>query len=119
MVILLLRDVFDFTAKETAELLSSTEGNVQVTLGRARQRLKKLKNQMDSGDSASNKSSIPIQLDFESLVEAFRNRDPKAICQSYLSLAKQHMTISKLRYINGKLTFYFEDPDGNRFMVTS
>jgi len=119
MVILLLRDVFDFTAKETAELISSTEGNVQVTLGRARQRLNKLKHQMDAEDSVSDKPNIPTQLDFESLVEAFRNRDPKAICQSYLSLVQQHMTISKLRYLNGKLTFYFEDPDGNRFMVTS
>lgn len=119
MVILLLMDVFDFTAKETAELISSKEGTVQVTLGRARLRLKKLAHQIDSEGLVSNKQNFPIQLNFESLIEAFRNSDPKAICKSYLGLVKQHITISKLRYIDGKLTFYFEDPDGNRFMVTA
>jgi len=119
MVILLLMDVFDFTAKETAELISSTEGTVQVTLGRARLRLKKLAHQVDSESLVWNKQNFPTQFDFESLVEGFRNRDPKTICKSYIGLIKQHITISKLKYIDGKLTFYFEDPDGNRFMVTT
>jgi hypothetical protein len=35
-------DVFDFTAKETAEFLSNAESAVQVAIGRARARLKKL-----------------------------------------------------------------------------
>lgn len=117
-VILLLMDVLDFTAKEAAELLSLTEGSVQVALGRARQKLKKLaRTGMES--SVSKQADDPAQLDFEALVEAFRLRDPKAICRSYLGLVKRQITVSKLKYINGKLTFYFEDPDGNRFMVTS
>lgn len=45
VVILLLMDVFDLTAKETAELIASREATVQVTLGRARTRLKQLVNQ--------------------------------------------------------------------------
>jgi hypothetical protein len=74
---------------------------------------------MDSEGLVSNKQSDQAQLDFDSLVEAFRSRDPKAICRSYIGLVKQHITIGKLSYIDGKLTFYFEDPDGNRFMVTA
>jgi len=117
-VILLLMDVFDFTAKEAAELLSLTEGSVQVALGRARQKLKKLA-RTDKENPVSKQDGDPPQLDFEALVEAFRLRDPKAICRSYIGLVKRQITVSKLKYINGKLTFYFEDPDGNRFMVTS
>ncbi|MBO9606651.1 MAG: RNA polymerase sigma factor [Paenibacillaceae bacterium] len=41
-VILLLMDIFDFTAKETAGIVQMKEPTVQVTLGRARLRLKKL-----------------------------------------------------------------------------
>jgi RNA polymerase sigma-70 factor (ECF subfamily) len=44
VVIILLMDVFDFTAKETAELISSKETTVQVTLGRARTRLRRMAN---------------------------------------------------------------------------
>jgi RNA polymerase sigma factor (sigma-70 family) len=119
LIILLLMDVFDFTAKETAELISSTEGTVQVTLGRARIRLKKLAQGADSNNLESKQLDHIAQLDFNSLVEAFRVRDPKAICRSYIGLVRQHITISRLRIINGNLTFYFEDPDGNRFMVTA
>ncbi|AEI43535.1 RNA polymerase, sigma-24 subunit, ECF subfamily [Paenibacillus mucilaginosus KNP414] len=41
-VILLLMDVFDFTAKETAGYLQMKEAAVQVSLGRARVRLRQL-----------------------------------------------------------------------------
>ncbi|QYR20264.1 RNA polymerase sigma factor [Paenibacillus sp. sptzw28] len=42
-VILLLMDVFDFTARETAALLGGTEVAVQVALSRARSRLQGMK----------------------------------------------------------------------------
>ncbi|MCY9668002.1 RNA polymerase sigma factor [Paenibacillus alginolyticus] len=63
LVILLLIDVFDSTAKETAEFLSQAEGTVQVTLGRARLRLKKLARRIEEP------SSDPFR-------RKFRNRMP-------------------------------------------
>jgi RNA polymerase sigma-70 factor (ECF subfamily) len=121
MVILLLRDVFDFTAKETAIFLSSTEEAVQVALSRSRVRLRKIALQLKleeerSGSNASSEQWTPH--DFDELVYAFRRRDPKAICRVYAGLAKRKVRISRLLWLNGKLTFYIEDPDGNRFMVT-
>ncbi|WP_260183015.1 sigma-70 family RNA polymerase sigma factor [Paenibacillus baekrokdamisoli] len=121
MVILLLRDVFDFTAKETAIFLSSTEDAVQVALSRARVRLKKIALQSKVGEdrSGSNDSSEQwLPRDFDELVYAFRRRDPKAICRAYVGLAKRRVRISRLLWVNGKLAFYMEDPDGNRFMIT-
>lgn len=121
MVILLLMDVFDFTARETAEFLSSAEGTIQVTLGRARSRLRKLANLsvMDEKPPVKKvQGTESTQLDFNTLVAAFKRRDPKAICSAYIGLIKQQVKISKLISLNGKFSFYLEDPDGNRFMIT-
>ncbi|GIO14514.1 hypothetical protein J19TS2_40690 [Cohnella xylanilytica] len=121
MVIVLLMDVFDFTAKETAEFLSSSEGAVQVALGRARLRLRKLARQ--TGPDRLSPPEAPAgsgedRIDLDTLVEAFRRRDPKGICGAYLGLASRRVQLSQVRWIQGKFAFGFEDPDGNRFMVT-
>jgi RNA polymerase sigma factor (sigma-70 family) len=99
MVIILLMDVFDFTAKETAELILATEGSVQVTIGRVRKRLKILAQQMSLDPMMIESLHVNYhkdgedQLNFTSLVNAFKNRDPKAICRSYLGLMKQKVSI--------------------------
>lgn len=122
MVILLLMDVFDFTARETAEFLSMTEGAVQVSLGRARTRLKKLACLQQSGVEPETRENInagtAAGLDLDVLVDAFRRRDPKAICASYLQLTKMRIRISKLGWVRGVLAFYIEDPDGNVWKLT-
>lgn len=121
MVILMLRDVFDFTAKETALFLSSTEEAVQVALSRARLRLRQIALQSKAEErstEARGKLDKWGAHDFDRLVDAFRRRDPKAICQAYVGLAKQRIRISRLIWANGKLAFYMEDPDGHRFMIT-
>ena len=121
MVILLLRDVFDFTAKETAVFLSSNEEAVQVALSRARHRLRKIALQSKVEGLPQEKPGLSKQWeshDLDQLVDAFRKRDPKSICQAYIGLAKQRVRISRLFWANGKLTFYIADPDGNRFVVT-
>lgn len=121
VVILLLRDVFDFTAKETALFLSSTEEAVQVALSRARIRLRKIAQQSKveerSTEARGDLDKWEPQ-DFDRLVDAFRRRDPKAICQAYVRLARHRIRISRLIWANGKLAFYMEDPDGHRFMIT-
>ncbi|QGQ99276.1 RNA polymerase sigma factor [Paenibacillus psychroresistens] len=121
MVILLLMDVFEFTAKETAKFLLAAEGAIQVSLGRARLRLRKLAQQRSMGletEGTKIQGDHEEQIDLNSLVDAFRRRDTKAICNAYLGLVKQHIKISKLIWINGKLIFFIEDPDGNKFRIT-
>jgi RNA polymerase sigma factor (sigma-70 family) len=125
MVIILLMDVFGFTAKETAELMLATEGSVQVTIGRVRKRLKMLAQQMAADPMMIETSKVNdrydgvAQLNFSSLVNAFKKRDPKAICRSYLGLAKQKISIRQIQIVNGKLFFSFTDMDGNKFQVSS
>lgn len=122
MVILLLMDVFDFTARETADFLFMSEGTVQVSLGRARTRLKKLhrlqQTGMESKPQEKARAGTAAGLDMDGLVEAFRKRDPKAICTSYLQLTKLRIRISKLSRVGGALAFYMEDPDGNVWKLT-
>ncbi|PWW02541.1 RNA polymerase sigma-70 factor (ECF subfamily) [Paenibacillus cellulosilyticus] len=124
MVIVLLMDVFAFTARETAEFLRAAEGTIQVTLGRARARLKKLAQLAAVGQEPVSKledlygSEHHGHFDLDQLVRAFKRRDARAICSAYLALVKQRIVISKLMTMNGKLAFYMEDPDGNRFMIT-
>ncbi|MDR6551804.1 RNA polymerase sigma factor [Paenibacillus qinlingensis] len=121
LVILLLMDVFDFTAKETAEFLSQAEGTIQVTLGRARLRLKKLAHRIETASADPFEREVPkpaSQMDLDSLVEAFKQRDLSAICRCYLKLVKIQVKISNIQLVNGRIAFYIEDPDGNQFMVT-
>ncbi|MCY9698321.1 sigma factor-like helix-turn-helix DNA-binding protein [Paenibacillus alginolyticus] len=122
LVILLLIDVFDSTAKETAEFLSQAEGTVQVTLGRARLSLKKLARRIEEPSSDPFEKEVPksyaSQLDLDSLVNAFKQRDLSAICRSYLELVKIRVKISNIQLVNGRIAFYLEDPDGNKFLVT-
>lgn len=123
MVILLLMDVFDFTAKETAGILSATEGSVQITLSRARAKLKSLSCDRygEQRSSAKKLTGGPIAggRAFESLVEAFRNRDPEAIYSAYVELSGQGMRVHHIKTMAGKLFFTFRDPDGNMLMVSS
>ncbi|TCZ78185.1 RNA polymerase sigma factor [Paenibacillus albiflavus] len=122
LVILLLMDVFDFTAKETADFLSQAEGTVQMALGRARLKLKKLASSREAIGADPFEREVPkacaSQMDLDSLVEAFKQRDQSAIYRCYLNLVKLRVKISSIQLVNGRIAFYLEDPDGNRFMVS-
>jgi len=63
------------------------------------------------------KPSDQPRLDFEALVEAFRHRNPRAICRVYLGLANEGVTLAQLQTKEGRLHFTFCDPDGNRFSI--
>jgi RNA polymerase sigma factor (sigma-70 family) len=121
-VILLLMEVFDFTAKETAEIVRMKESAVQVSIGRARRKLKKLA-QDSYTESTSTcqavRSSAHHAVDFDSLVDAFRRRDPHAIYRSYIGLAREGVQLTMLVTRNGRLHFTFRDPDGNLFHIVS
>jgi RNA polymerase sigma-70 factor (ECF subfamily) len=123
VVIVLLMDVFDFTAKETAELISSKEATVQVTLGRARTRLRQMAMRFSIEEQPKHKMKRNEEqgwLDFEALVDAFRRRDPQAICQAYFGLIHSGIRLTRLHKEQGRrLLFTFSDPDGNLFTVMS
>jgi hypothetical protein len=105
MVILLLSDVFSFTSLETAELLLSSENAVQVSLSRARIRLKKLARMMDEEFASGTMKSEWDAATFDDLVVAFRRRDPKAICRAYFGLRGVGLQVYGIRYSGDKLHF--------------
>jgi RNA polymerase sigma-70 factor (ECF subfamily) len=123
MVILLLTDVFGFTAKETARLLAANEGAIQVAAGRARTRLRKLAREAvvnQAGCVGSSGSVVRSEsVYFDTIVNAFRQKDAKAICDAYFGLQQQGIQIREIAIGQGKLSFLFRDPDGNLFRVIS
>lgn len=126
-VILLLMDVFDFTAKETAAWLGGSEVAVQVALSRARARMKGLKGSIrekrpsvikSEGTAAAKNAIVSIEF-FEAVLDAFRRREPSAIQDAYLNLITSGARLQSIRAWNDKKFFTFQDPDGNLIMVTS
>ncbi|GGG61419.1 sigma-70 family RNA polymerase sigma factor [Paenibacillus radicis (ex Gao et al. 2016)] len=121
-VILLLMDVFEFTAKETAAYVHMKESTVQVTLGRARARLRMLAGQQrESPEPVA--SSVVVNggtsVRIDALVDAFRKRDPEAICRAYIGVNETGLRLSRLKRVGAELQFVFRDPDGNGFSVIS
>lgn len=82
VVIVLLIDVFDFTARETAEMLTTTEGAVKSALYRARQKLKTISTEEESHLQSGMDSKHQKNYDSKTLdafVAAFNRRDPDAM----------------------------------------
>jgi len=126
-VILILMEVFDFTAKETAGWIGGTEVAVQVALSRARSRLKSLvrtdREERTGGSGSKHVRSmgsplVPSEF-FESVLDAFRRRHPPAIQEAYLMLVASGGKLQGIRALSGRLYFTFLDPDGNQLMVTA
>ncbi|MBM7568633.1 sigma-70 family RNA polymerase sigma factor [Paenibacillus sacheonensis] len=120
-VILLLCDIFGFTAKETANCIDSAEVAVQVALSRARSRLRQLASREPGPDAAAASASISVPQArlLDEVAEAFRRHDPKRIYQAYLRLYESGATITRIRTSpGGILSFTFRDPDGNLLMVS-
>ncbi|MFB0842148.1 RNA polymerase sigma factor [Paenibacillus oleatilyticus] len=121
-VILLLMDVFDFTARETAAMIDSTEGAVQAARSRARNKLRALAAEPAEADglqSGERQAAPPATL-FEALVDGLRGRNPEAIYTAYLRLNRQGYRIGGIhRLAPDKLYFTIEDLDGNKLMVST
>lgn len=86
-VILLLADVFDFTAREMGEMLSITEGAIKAALHRARTKMKSIQEYgMSQADNSNlnrptkeQSKPIPNRLLVDAFIEAFNRRDPDAM----------------------------------------
>jgi RNA polymerase sigma factor (sigma-70 family) len=119
-VIMLLTDVFDFTAKETAALFRMKEGAVQVSLGRARRKLSALARDPGAGEQRGDPGkSRDAAIDFNALVDAFQKRDPYAIFRSYTGLVQAGIRVAGLKLEDGRMHFAFRDPDGNYYRIIS
>jgi RNA polymerase sigma factor (sigma-70 family) len=87
VAVVLLVDVFDFTARETAEMITTTEGAVKATLHRARSKLKSLSAEgalkMEMGAKSrkfnDEQQHIPNSHLINAFIDAFHRRDPDAI----------------------------------------
>ncbi len=86
-VVLLLVEGLGLTSKETAEMLSDSEGSIKGTLHRARKKVKKIKHSYETSDLAG---EDPILY-----VTALRNGDPSAFIQLY------HKETQGLRMMKG------------------
>ncbi|GED69111.1 hypothetical protein BRE01_28130 [Brevibacillus reuszeri] len=121
MVLILLIDIFSFTAPETARLLNMTVGAVKEGVKRARHRLQSLASQArgdrDDSDGDLRKRQAAAALvtkeDFEQFLAAFRAGDPYALCDTYLQFAEHGVRIEKVSVRADKLFFSVRDPDGH------
>ncbi len=119
-VIVLLVDVFDYTAKETAALFQMKEGAVQVSLGRARRKLSTLARDPEACERQSVPgSSRDAVVDLDALVTAFQRRDPYAVFRSYTGLVQAGIRLAGLKTEDGRMHFTFRDPDGNFHRIIS
>lgn len=128
MVLILLVDIFQFTATEAAQLIHSTQGAVKEGLKRARQRLLKLAAQLKENDEdtiaddrqrrhrdAANEATLQSLSKemFEQFLTAFRTGDVAAICNNYLSLARNGIHVEKVTATGTRVFFTFRDPNGH------
>lgn len=128
MVLILLVDIFQFTASETAQLIHSTQGAVKEGLKRARQRLISLAAQLRENhedtlandrqrrrrdaENEATKQSLSKEM-FEQFLAAFRTGDVSAICRNYLLLAKNGVHVEKVTAAGTRVFFTFRDPNGH------
>ncbi len=116
-VIVLLADVFSFTAKEIAVILHMRDSAVQVSLSRARRRLREIAQDTSNACRQSPASHQPAN--FDDLVSAFQNRDPQAIYEAYFGLRHGRHSFDDSYFVKNQLHFTFSDVDGNLFQVIS
>jgi RNA polymerase sigma factor (sigma-70 family) len=128
MVLILMVDIFQFTALETAQLLHTNIGAVKEGLKRARNRLQKLAIQsredneqlIDNFDKKRQfkvGNNVPLHSlskeVFEQFLSGFRTGDPMAICRTYLQLVDIGMYVEKVAISESRMYFTFRDPNGH------
>lgn len=116
VVLILLIDVFHFTAKETGMLFGQSEGSVKAALKRARTRLKTAVERhpeyWDDSVLTAPRGGLSIEV-FEAFVEGFRRADPFAIFRSYQTMINEGALVDRIELRGSLLYFTIKDPDGN------
>lgn len=115
MVLILLMDIFAFTAVETAKLLHMTVGAVKEGVKRARQRLLALADDTSHAPRTTRRDSATLLTKeaFEQFLAAFRAGDAYGICETYLRLAGHGVSVEKVSIERNRLFFSVRDPDGH------
>ncbi|RUS47436.1 RNA polymerase sigma factor [Cohnella sp. AR92] len=122
VVVLLLMDVFDYTAKEVTGFIAGTENAILVTLHRARKTLEKWASTEESIESSNRKQkSDRFQQGalFEQLLHAFRQRSPKRIRQAYIDLLGEGIRVQRISLRDNRIVFLLSDPNGNLFRIST
>ncbi|WP_197479886.1 sigma factor-like helix-turn-helix DNA-binding protein [Paenibacillus swuensis] len=118
MVLVILIDAFKFSTAESGKLLTMTEGAVKEGLKRARRRLHTVAGGDGSDIVDFRKHGRPTGGEmtsalFETFIAGFRKGDANMICQAYLNLAVQGVTIENLSICKGRYSFTLRDPNGH------
>ncbi|XEC94449.1 RNA polymerase sigma factor [Paenibacillus tarimensis] len=126
--VMLLIDIFQFTTKETAEMINSSEGAVKAMLHRARTGIRKHfhphsveKSSRMSQSKKPNKAMSkkePPHLVINRFLEAFLRSDPYDISRAYMELNRNEIEVSQEEN-KGALYFQFRDPEGNLCFIES
>lgn len=121
VVLILLIDVFHFTAKETGKLFEQSEGSVKAALKRARTRLKTAvechPECWDDSVITAPRRGLSIEV-FEALVDGFRRADPYAILRSYQTMIDDGAVVDRIELRGNTLYFTIFDPDGHVLTIT-
>ncbi|WP_339818773.1 RNA polymerase sigma factor [Paenibacillus sp. FSL R7-0216] len=121
VVLILLIDVFHFTARETGVLFKQSEGSVKAALKRARTRLKTAVERhpeyWDDSVLTAPRGGLSIEV-FEALVDGFRRADPFAIFRSYQTMIDEGALVDRIEWRGNTLYFTIIDPDGNVLVLT-
>lgn len=119
-VLVILVDIFSFSAKEAAQLIESTEGAVKEALRRARKRLAKLQaeNETSLSPARPNEPSGSSAW-FEALIHGFQTANPYAIANAYLAISANRIALRQVQRSGEALSFTFRDPDGHLLAFTT
>lgn len=119
VVVFLLADVFEYTSREIADMLQTTEGAAKASLHRARKRLTTLALEEDEAEkvsTATRKNMEKQAVLIQQFLEAFRLQEPRWIADAYRRLTQ--LGIHAERYLlSGQIYFTFRDLEGNAFTI--
>jgi RNA polymerase sigma factor (sigma-70 family) len=117
VVVILLADVFEYSSREIAEMLLTTEGAIKAALHRARKRLTAVtQGEALEGKIGKRKSIDERSALIQKFLEAFQLQEPMGIADAYRRLVQVGIRTER-HLLSGKLYFTFQDPEGNAFSI--
>ncbi|GAB6928672.1 hypothetical protein JCM10914A_26550 [Paenibacillus sp. JCM 10914] len=121
VVLIVLVDVFRYTAKEAALMIESTEGAVKETLKRARKRLQSIHaSTKREGRTISPPRTGRMSGEWlDSFIHAFQTANGFAVANTYLSMREADLTLQQVQRLGRTLYFTFQDPDGHWLTCTT
>lgn len=90
VVVILLMEVFDFSALEIAEMLQTTNGAVHAMLSRARDKLKSIPSDFQFEDQKNSHVTIDNNILISRYVEAIHQQDTEMLLDVYAEHAEIH-----------------------------